>query len=202
VDVRVIASTNRDLTAEVAAGRFRGDLYYRLAVVELVVPPLREHREDIPALVLEFARRYREQFAAGDVRLSLELVEALGAADWPGNVRQLENGVARLIAMSSTGDIGLEALPLVIAPPASVEGSHAPHAAEHPAPAPEPPGGLPPLDASVTGAMPLRLYLEAVERGVLARTLSITTGNQSEAARRLGISRSSLFDRMKKYHLP
>src|SRR5438270_29677 len=85
--------------ASARSGRFREDLYYRLAVVELTVPPLREHREDIPALATEFARRYAERFGVEGVRLSPELVESLRAADWPGNVRQLENAIARLVAL-------------------------------------------------------------------------------------------------------
>src|SRR5207237_1754268 len=99
VDVRVVASTNRDLAAEARAGRFREDLYYRLAVVELLVPPLRERREDIPALAAEFARRYGERFGMELVRLSAPLVEAVAQAEWPGNVRQLENAVARMVAL-------------------------------------------------------------------------------------------------------
>src|SRR5256886_6273910 len=98
VDVRVVACTNRDLGADVRAHRFREDLYYRLAVVELVVPPLHEHREDIPALAQAFTRRYAERFGMKDVRLALDLVHALQVADWPGNVRQLENAIARMVA--------------------------------------------------------------------------------------------------------
>src|SRR3989441_37984 len=87
VDVRVIGITNRDLAGDARAGRFREDLYYRLAVVELIVPPLHEHREDIPALAAEFARRYAERFGMQGVRLAPELVDALQRADWPGNVQ-------------------------------------------------------------------------------------------------------------------
>ena len=116
VDVRVIACTNRDLAAEARAGRFRDDLYYRLAVVELVVPPLSEHREDIPALAMEFARRYGERFGVEGARLSPALLEELRLASWPGNVRQLENTVARLIALSSGGEIGPAALSGIPAP--------------------------------------------------------------------------------------
>src|SRR5205807_1716293 len=110
VDVRVIACTNRDRATEAREGRFREDLYYRLAVVELVVPPLHEHREDIPELALEFARRYAERFGAEGSRLSPALLETLRLADWPGNVRQLENAVARLVALSPGGEIGPQAL--------------------------------------------------------------------------------------------
>src|SRR5262249_17809557 len=109
VDVRVVACTNRDLAADVRAHRFREDLYYRLAVVELVVPSLHEHREDIPSLVAEFARRYSERFGMQGVRLSPDLVGALQGADWPGNVRQLENAIARMVALGGGGEIGLDA---------------------------------------------------------------------------------------------
>src|SRR5437868_9684886 len=106
VDVRVVACTNRDLLAEARAHRFREDLYYRLAVVELLVPPLNEHREDIPPLTAAFVRRYAERFGMEGARLSPALIEALQRAEWPGNVRQLENTVARLVALSSGGEVG------------------------------------------------------------------------------------------------
>ncbi|MGC3997482.1 MAG: sigma-54 dependent transcriptional regulator [Anaeromyxobacter sp.] len=181
VDVRVIACTNRDLAAEAEAGRFRADLYYRLAVVELLVPPLREHREDVPELAVEFARRYRRQFGTEEARLSPELLAALAAGDWPGNVRQLENMVARMVAMSTGGTIGVDALTVTLAPP----------------PGTRPPPPVP--EKLAEGPINLRLHLEAIERDLLVRVLAATEGNQSEAARRLSISRSSLIDRMKKY---
>ncbi len=176
VDVRVVACTNRDLAAEVRAHRFREDLYYRLAVVELVVPPLHEHREDVPALAAEFARRYAERFGMQGVRLAPELIEALQRADWPGNVRQLENSIARMVALGGGGEIGLQAF---TGPSSStVE-----------------PGAESPPD----GTLSLREQVEALERSVIARTLTSVAGNQSEAARRLGLSRGSLIDRLKKY---
>jgi len=107
VNVRVVASTNRDLAADVKAGTFREDLYYRLAVVELVVPPLRDRKDDIPALAEEFARRYGERFGLGTITLEPALVDALVRTDWPGNVRQLENTIARLAALSTGGLISL-----------------------------------------------------------------------------------------------
>src|SRR6267143_5212592 len=176
VDVRVVACTNRDLVAEVRAHRFREDLYYRLAVVELIVPPLNEHRDDVPALATEFARRYAERFGMQDVRLAPELVQALRRADWPGNVRQLENSIARMVALGGGGEIGLQAF----------TGASS-RIAE--------PGAEPPPD----GTLSLREQLEALERSVIARTLASVAGNQSEAARRLGLSRGSLIDRLKKY---
>src|SRR5262249_5821868 len=107
VDVRVVASTNRDLAVEAKTGVFREDLYYRLAVVELVVPPLRDRKDDIPALAAEFARRYGHRLGLGTITLEPALIDALVKADWPGNVRQLENTVARLAALSAGGVIGL-----------------------------------------------------------------------------------------------
>jgi two-component system response regulator AtoC len=177
VDVRVVACTHRDLADEMRAGRFREDLYYRLAVLELVVPPLREHREDIPALAAEFARRYAERFGMQDVRLQPELLDALQRLDWRGNVRQLENAVARIVALSTGGEIGLEAF-----------------AAASAAPATDP-------DASPEGTLSLREQLEAVERSLIRRTMGVVGGNQSEAARRLGLNRGSLIERLKKYGL-
>ncbi|HVV85568.1 MAG TPA: sigma-54 dependent transcriptional regulator, partial [Kofleriaceae bacterium] len=101
VDVRVVAATHRDLLAEVAAGRFREDLYYRLAVVELLVPPLRDRQGDIPALAAELTRHYADKFGTGALVLEPALVDALAAAPWPGNVRQLENTIARLAALAA-----------------------------------------------------------------------------------------------------
>jgi DNA-binding NtrC family response regulator len=178
VDVRVVACTNRDLEAEARAGRFREDLYYRLAVVELVVPPLREHRDDIPALAAEFARRYGERFSVEGVRLSPELVEILRTADWPGNVRQLENAIARMVALGSSGELGAEAFGAPAVPLAE-------------------PDAEPPPE----GTLSLREHLDAIERSLVVKALDATSGNQTEAARRLGLSRSAFIDRLKKYGL-
>src|SRR3954467_5525254 len=108
VDVRVIACTNRALAAEARRGRFRMDLYYRLAVVELIVPPLREHREDIPALAAQFAERYAHRFGSPNPRLSPGLIEPPPESDWPGNVRELDRTIARMIAVCGSPDIALE----------------------------------------------------------------------------------------------
>src|SRR5207248_3569568 len=106
---RVVPSPTPPLAAEARAGRFREALYNRLAVLKLIVPPLREHREDIPELAAEFARRYAKRFGDEQVRLSPALVEELCRAQWPGNVRQLENAVARMVALCSAADISVEA---------------------------------------------------------------------------------------------
>ena len=181
VDVRVVASTNRDLLADVRSGRFREDLYYRLAVVELLVPPLRDHVEDIPELATEFTRRYAERFGMDNVRLSAALVDELTRAPWPGNVRQLENAVARMVALSGGGEIG---------PQAFVEGPAVPQ---------ETGPGIP--EQVPAESLSLKEQLDALERNLLVRTLAATSGNQSEAARRLRISRSALIERLHKYNL-
>ena len=173
VDVRVVACTNRDLEAEANAGQFRLDLYYRLAVVELVVPPLRDHREDIPALAIEFSRRYGARFGNPDVRLSPGLIDALCRAEWPGNVRQLENAVARMVALGAGKEIGAEAFE---------QGS--------------PETGAEPLHDE---RLSLAEQIEALERSLIAKTMKAVSGNQSEAARRLGLGRGTLIDRLKRY---
>jgi two-component system response regulator AtoC len=191
VDVRLVAATNRDLAAEAAAGRFREDLYYRLAVVELIVPPLRDRRDDIPPLATEFARFYGEKFGMGPLRLEPALIDALGRETWPGNVRQLENTVARLAALSTGGMIGLADWrgdaddPSIEAPPA--------------APAADDQGE--PEHGDFSTGPSLKEQVEAFERGVIARALDAASGNQSEAARRLGTSRVTLIDKLKKYGL-
>ncbi len=186
VDVRVVASTNRDLAAEAKTGTFREDLYYRLAVVELVVPPLRDRKDDIPALAAEFARRYGDRFGLGDVSLEPALVDVLCKADWPGNVRQLENAIARLAALSSGGTISVADYQAATGgEPASIE--PVTDATE-------------PLPDARNGPS-LKEQVEAFERNLVGRTLDATGGNQSEAARRLGVSRVTLIDKMKKYGL-
>ena len=182
IDVRLLASTHRDLLAEVKAGRFREDLYYRVAVVELLVPALRERREDIPLLAHEFARKYSERFGLDSVvQLAPELVEQLQAADWPGNVRQLENAIARSVALATGSVIGVEALSLLQGP----VNASAPQDAHEP---------------SVDGPS-FREQMEAFERNLLSKALAATGNNQSEAARRLGLNRATLYDRLKKYGL-
>ncbi|MFO0649168.1 MAG: sigma-54 dependent transcriptional regulator [Polyangiales bacterium] len=170
VDVRVVASTHRDLAADVAAGRFRQDLYYRLSVVELRVPPLRERLDDVPLLVAAFTERYRARFGLDAVRFTPALVAALAARPWPGNVRELENAVARIVALSEGGTLDLDAM-------ASLDLD---------APAP----------TAATGT--LRDQLDAYERALLVDAMRAAKGNQSEAARRLGITRTTLIEKLKR----
>ncbi len=190
VNVRVVASTNRDLAADARAGTFREDLYYRLAVVELIVPPLRDRKDDIPALAAEFARRYGEKFGLGKVILEPSLVDALAREDWPGNVRQLENTIARLAALSSGGVIGLADYEAASGTSPATSQDALPASETDDSPAPDARNGP-----------SLKEQVEAFERGLVGRALDSTGGNQSEAARRLGVSRVTLIDKMKKYNL-
>ena len=183
VDFRLICSTHRDLAAEVKAGRFREDLYYRIAVVELLVPSLRERREDIPLLAREFARKYSERFGLdGVIQLAPELLGLLERGSWPGNVRQLENAMARCVALATGSVLGPQAFELIERP--SV-GSSAPDSSP------------PPKE----GGPSFREQMEAFERNLLVSALTATQNNQSEAARRLGLNRATLYDRLKKYAL-
>ena len=170
VDVRVIACTHRDLREEVRAGRFREDLMFRLAVVELEVPPLRSRPEDIPVLARAFAARLAAEWDV-DVRLSDALVAVLAARPWPGNVRELENTIARLIVETDGGVLGPEALVAVPAAPVSAD-----------------PGTM----------LPFRTRVEAFERALITEAMTAAGGNRAEAARRLGLSRVTLLDRMKR----
>jgi two-component system response regulator AtoC len=182
IDVRLLASTHRDLLAEVKAGRFREDLYYRVAVVELLVPSLGERRKDIPLLAHEFARKYSERFGLdGVVQLAPEFLQLLCSADWPGNVRQLENAIARSVALATGSVIGPEAFRMIQGPVNST------------APQPE-------NEPNVDGPS-FREQMEAFERNLLTKALAATGNNQSEAARRLGLNRATLYDRLKKYGL-
>ena len=149
-----------------------------------MVPPLRERREDIPALAHEFALRYAERFGAEEVHLSPALVQRLSAAEWPGNVRELENTVARMVALGAGGEIGPEAFL------ASADTARAPQ-----------PHGDGPVAAPADPSHTLREQLEALERSVIARTMTAVRGNQSEAARRLGISRNTLTERLRRYEI-
>lgn len=196
VDVRVIASTNRDLLAEAKAGRFREDLYYRLAVVELFVPPLRERRDDIVPLANEMLARYAERFSIHGLHFGPGLVEALREHDWPGNVRELDNTIARLAALATDDVIGLPDLHAAL-------GQH--DDGRRPRPEPSLAEPVTHEGPSTTFAsnpqLGLRAQVEAYERHLIEAMLVETNHNQSEAARRLQVSRVTLIDKIKRYGL-
>ena len=170
VDVRVIAATNRDLDRTIAEGTLRQDLYYRLNVVRISLPPLRARREDIPALVNHFVRRFNRRFHR-DVRgMTPDALEALHRYDFPGNVRELENLIERAYAMGARDQITLGDLPSLTA------GSAAP--------------------AVGSGAIP---QLADVEKELILRALSFYKDDKEAAAQALGISRRTIYRRLKEY---
>ncbi|MBS1822992.1 MAG: sigma-54-dependent Fis family transcriptional regulator [Acidobacteria bacterium] len=177
VDVRVVAATHRTLSAMVEDGTFREDLYYRLAVVPLTVPPLRERKSDIPELIETLFQRAKERHGLSNVRLSPAVHHRLISYRWPGNVRQLENVLERLLVLSSSDLITVDELPEELSP------SSANAALVWP--------DLP--DEGIS--------LEAIERDLIARALEKFHGNQTQAARYLDISRRTLIYRMDKHGL-
>ena len=174
VDVRVIAATHRDLRQEVARGAFREDLLYRLDVVTLRIPPLRDRREDIPALARFFLRRFAERFGVPEPPLGEGLLARLVGHSWPGNVRELEHAIESVVAQSPAGELDLSLL----------------LGGDPGAPA----GAAPP-------ALGLKPRVEAYERGLVVEALRASRGNRTEAARALGISRVTLHDKLRKYGL-
>ena len=170
VDLRVIAATNRDLAAEVRAGRFREDLYYRLCVVPIRVPPLRERRGDVPLLVEHFVRIGGAKLGREVRGVAAETMAELEAYAWPGNVRELRNVIERALVML-TGDVLRLPAPLV-----PVDGLGEP--SERP--------------AEEVGSAPLAELLRRYRRGLLDEALRRAGGRQQEAARLLGLHRQSL----------
>jgi DNA-binding NtrC family response regulator len=201
VDVRLIAATNRDLAAAAQAGTFRQDLYYRLHVVGIHVPALRERREDIVPLAEHFAERFALRYGLGPVRLAPELLERLRAAPWPGNVRELEHAVERMLALTDGPTIGADAFEATaLGEPGSSLSSPAGEADADATPT-EAPGDDGVGNDTRRGGLGLRERVGAFERGLIATELERCHGNQSEVARRLGISRPTLLDKMKRYGL-
>jgi Nif-specific regulatory protein len=176
VDIRVLAATNRDLKADIGAGKFREDLYYRLNVVNIHIPPLRERREDIPLLVDFFLGQARERLGKNVRRFSSEAMDLLKAYNWPGNVRELENEVVRAVALSGGAQvIGKEVLSEKF-----LEGTAAKF-----------------RKYKQLGAMPATV--QGIEMEMISEYLEKTGGNKERAAKLLGISREGLRKKMKKY---
>jgi two-component system response regulator HydG len=178
VDVRVVAATNRDLDAEVAAGRFREDLFYRLNVVRLAVPPLRDRLEDIPLLAQHFLERFSARNRKTVRGFTPPAMDVLLRHDWPGNVRELENTVERAVILSTGDHITEKQLPHRM-----VQKYDESQGLRAPAPLP--------FDGSHS--------LEDIEKEAIVSTLAATGRNKSEAARRLGITRKTLHNKMKNY---
>ena len=179
VDVRVVAATNRDLDAAVRQGDFRPDLLYRLRVIEMPLPPLRERREDVPLLVEHFLREFAVRFHKPGLRLSPDAAEALAKYDWPGNVRELKNALERAVILEDGAEIGTRHLPAQL--------TRAPEVA-------------PEADASGTFTLPERgVSLESVEESLVRQAVAMAGGNQTRAAQLLNISRDTLRYKLKKF---
>jgi transcriptional regulator with GAF, ATPase, and Fis domain len=166
VDIRLIAASNRDLEQEVEAGRFRRDLFYRLNVVPLLLPPLRTRPDDIPLLAAHFMAKAGEKYQRSNLELDPVLIEALQEYEWPGNVRELENLVERLVVLSTGPRLGLEFLPermLRVLP-----------------------------DANTADETTLEGGVAALKKRMILRALQSEGGSKVAAAKRLGISRSYL----------
>jgi two-component system, NtrC family, response regulator AtoC len=179
VDVRLVAATNRDLAADAKAGRFREDLFYRLNVVPIRVPPLRERPEDIEPLLHALVRQYVERYGMTKVEIEPALVEAMKAHPWPGNVRELENTVARLLALAPDERLSLALWRSLTEPRAASAAAAGDPGPNH----------------------PLRTRVEAFERDLIAEQFAAARSNQSETARRLGVSRPALIEKLHKYGL-
>src|SRR5439155_19281860 len=174
VDVRVLAATNADLEQRVAEGKFREDLYYRLSVIRIHVPPLRERREEIPHLSTYFLREASDRLGKPDIGLSSETLDVFSQYWWPGNVRQLKNEIQRAVALSLPGGT-IE--PTHLSP--EIGSTRLVTAAVSP--------------RSARNAPNLASAVEQVERDMIQSALDRTGGNISETARSLGLTRRGLY---------
>jgi DNA-binding NtrC family response regulator len=177
VDVRIIAATNRNLDAAVKAGRFREDLYYRINVVPILLPPLRGRKEDVPALAQFFMQRFSNESKKNFTEISQEAMETLTGYDWPGNVRELANVIERAVVLGQPPTIQIEDLsPGIVA-----------------------------AEAEVDNRLMSPSYHESVDeyrREVIVNALAQTQGNRAAAARLLGLQRSYLLKLMKSFNIP
>ncbi len=171
VDVRVLSATNADLNAEVAQGRFRQDLLFRLNTVEIHLPPLRDRREDIPVLAEHFLRQHSERYRRGVVAFTPQALDALREHPWPGNVRELDHVVERALLMSSSNVVTAFDLALQTTP-----------------------------DDRLSARLE-EMSLEEAERLLITKALARFEGNANRAAEALGLSRSALYRRLQKYGL-
>jgi DNA-binding NtrC family response regulator len=170
VDVRVVAATNRDLATDIESGRFRKDLYYRLNVVQLHIPPLRDRREDLLPLARILLTQAAERFKRPDVGLSPRAADQLLRYEWPGNVRELENAMERAIALGRGNVVELDDLPEEVRQAIPIP--------------------------TVSG--PVR-PLEEIEKDYILAVLDLNQGNQTRTAEQLGIGTATLYRRLKSY---
>jgi transcriptional regulator with PAS, ATPase and Fis domain len=178
-DVRVMAATHRDLMTMIRAGIFREDLFYRLNVVTLAVPPLRQRLEDVPLLAMAFLQRFSRELNRPVRNLTPAAIALLLRHDWPGNVRELRNAIERAVLFCAGETLDVEHLPAGLQPPATESAA------------------MPPL----LGDQSLPAQLDYLEKALIERALIESRGVQAKAAERLGISRSNLQYKLKKHHL-
>ena len=204
VDVRLVTATNRDLLQEIGAGNFREDLFYRINVVPIHIPPLRERREDIPLLAEHFIAKFNERLRKQIEGITPEAVERLIAHPWPGNIRELENLMERTVLFCEGPEIRasdlppeISHLPLVALPVAPVAAAPASTQAQ----ADVGSSGVGPAPAGGSLKEAVRAQTERVERELIQRALDETGGNVTQAARKLKISRKSLQTKMKEFGL-
>jgi transcriptional regulator with PAS, ATPase and Fis domain len=178
VDVRVIAASNKELAAEVDAGNFREDLFYRLQVIPIVMPPLRERRSDVPLLVRHFLEKHNHKRQGRPARISEEAMVYLWEYDWPGNVRELENLLERLVILSEDGHIGVDHLPPTIRSFISEK-------------------KIPRATLGEEG-LDLNTAVEEFENRLIEEALRRTKGNKQAAARLLGLKRTTLVAKLRR----
>jgi DNA-binding NtrC family response regulator len=184
VDVRVIAATHQDLEQLIRQGRFREDLFYRLNVISVPVPPLRERREDIAELAQHFLQLYAQRCDKAVAQIDDDALMVLKAHRWPGNVRELENVIERAVVVAEDAVVTVQELPAELV--AAVERGRS--------------GLRPAADLSV-GLQAEREQYDRDERERLVRALAAADGNKAKAARALGLARSTLVSRLKKHGL-
>ncbi|HEX6182334.1 MAG TPA: sigma 54-interacting transcriptional regulator, partial [Pyrinomonadaceae bacterium] len=188
-DVRVIAATNVDLERAVEQGTFRRDLYYRLSVFPIQLPPLRERPEDVHTLVIHFLEHYKQKTGRFIAGISAAAVRALVSYDWPGNVRELENAVERAVIIASGRQIEVDDLPEQIARAAREERTRTRGERERAASE----------GRSVTLELDVPASLDEIERRAIEATLDYTGGDKTRAARALGIGRKTLYRKLRQY---
>ena len=181
-DIRVVAATNQDLTRLVAEGRFREDLFYRINVIPIALPPLRDRREDIPLLAAHFLEKFKEQMGKAVTGVSNEAMALLSRYDWPGNIRELENALERAVALESTPTVLPDSLP------SAIRGE-----AQKPAGAP--------VEMLPEAGFDLEAHVQGIERGYISEALRQAGGVQVKAAELLGMSFRSFRYYVKKYNL-
>ena len=176
VDVRLVAATNRDLKKMVAEGKFRDDLFYRLSVVTVKLPPLREHRDDVPLLVTAFNRQYSEENNVPVREITQEAVNLLMAYDWPGNVRELRNAVEQMVVLARGDRLTVRDIPAAIRSGADL--------------------------TKIAVVRPgVTMTVEEAERQLIVQALKETQGNRTKAADKIGMSRRTLHRKLKQYRL-